>query len=76
MEKTITFTMTESEAKKFEELLDEFNNTVKRNEKLGVELEKNSNNMTKTRILLAQAREKLAKIKQFNSSRKSAICER
>ncbi len=76
MEKTITFTMTESQAKKFEDLLDEFNNTVKRKEKIEVEREKNSNIMTDTRFLLTQAREELAKIKQFNSSRKSAIWER
>ena len=40
MEKTITFTMTESQVKSFEKLLDEFNATVKRDKKIEIDKEK------------------------------------
>lgn len=68
MEKTITLTMTESQAKKFEELLDKLNATV------SGEIE-TSNSQTETLSSLAQAKKELEKIKQFNANREKMIWE-
>lgn len=73
MEKTVTFTMTENQVKKFEKLLDEFNNTVKqttnRNGKKAAVAK------TETSILLSQAKKELRKIKLINSNSKKMIWE-
>jgi ppGpp synthetase/RelA/SpoT-type nucleotidyltranferase len=76
MEKTITLEMTESQAKKFEELLDEFNDAMKRvKEKEPTREEEMSKLETETRLLLSQAREELRRIKELNSNRKKVIWE-
>lgn len=73
MEKTITFTMTESQAKEFENLLDEFNNTIIQPKKL--EESKDVVNISDTIVLLNRAKEELKKIKLLNKNRGSRIWE-
>lgn len=76
MEKTIKLEISESQAKKFEKLLDEFNNTMKQVEKNEADKEDETSKLkTETHLLLAQAREEIKKIKQFNSNRKKMIWE-
>jgi hypothetical protein len=76
MEKTITFTMTESQAKKFESLLDEFNATVNRNKESEASREKEMSKIEgETRLLLLQAKQELEKIKQINATREKMIWE-
>ena len=76
MEKTISFEITESQAKKFEKLLDEFNTTLTHTtENETVKEREMSKLQTETHLLLAQAREELQKIKQFNANRKELIWE-
>ncbi len=76
MEKTITFEMTESQAKSFEKLLDEFNDTMKRIKKNEAGREDEMSKLqTETHLLLSQAREELRKIKQININRKKMIWE-
>ncbi len=76
MEKTIVFEMTESQAKKFEKLLDKFNATVNRNQESEANKEKEMSKIeTETYLLLSQAREELKKIKQINSNREKMIWE-
>jgi ElaB/YqjD/DUF883 family membrane-anchored ribosome-binding protein len=76
MEKTVTFEITESQMKKFETLLDEFNAAMKRvgnNEPK--KDDKIPNIQSETHLLLAQAREEIKKIKQINSNREKMIWE-
>lgn len=76
MEKTITFTMTESQAKRFEKLLDEFNATMSSVKENKIDKEKEMSKIeTETFLLLSQAREELKKIKQMNLNRKKMIWE-
>ena len=76
MEKTITFEMTESQAKSFEKLLDEFNATMSPVRENKIDREKEMSKIeTETYLLLSQAREELKKIKQMNLNRKKMIWE-
>ena len=69
MEKTITFEMTEYQAKSFEKLLDEFNDTMKRvKENDSVREAERSKLRAETQLLLTQAGEELKKIKAINSN--------
>ncbi len=76
MEKTINFTMTESEAKKLDELLDKFNKTLNYDKEKETDREKEMSKIeAETRLLLSQAREELEKIKQINANRQKMIWE-
>ncbi len=69
MANTITFEMTETQAKSFERLLDEFNDTMKRATKDEPAREAERSKLrTETHLLLAQAGEELKKIKAVNSN--------
>ncbi len=69
MEKTITFVMTEHQAKSFEKLLDEFNDTMKRvKENEPAREAERSKLRAETQLPLAQAGEELKKIKAINSN--------
>ncbi|MCY7376259.1 MAG: hypothetical protein LH472_09850 [Pyrinomonadaceae bacterium] len=69
MANTITFEMTENQAKSFEKLLDEFNDTMKRVKKDEPAREAERSKLrTETQLLLAQAGEELKKIKAINSN--------
>ncbi len=69
MANTITFEMTENQAQKFEKLLDEFNDTMKRATKDETTREAERSKLrTETHLLLAQVREELSKIKAINSN--------
>ncbi len=69
MANTITFEMTENQAQKFERLLDEFNDTMKRAAKDESAREAERFKLrTETHLLLAQAGEELKKIKAINSN--------
>ena len=69
MANTITFEMTENQAKSFEKLLDEFNDTMKRATKDETARETERSKLrTETHLLLAQAGEELRKIKAINSN--------
>lgn len=66
---TITFEMTENQAKSFEKLLDEFNDTMKRvKEDEPAKESERSKLKNETQLLLAQAKEELEKIKAINSN--------
>lgn len=69
MEKTITFEMTEHQAKSFEKLLDEFNDTMRwvKEDEPARESER-SKLRTETQLLLAQAKEELEIIRAINSN--------
>lgn len=76
MAKPITFELSEDQAKDFERLIDEFNETLKRLEESEPEREKRMTEMqAETRLLLSQAREDLAAIKQINSRQTKMIWE-
>ncbi len=69
MANTITFEMTEHQAKSFEKLLDEFNDTMKRvKENEPAREAERSKLRAETQLLLAQAGEELKKIKAINSN--------
>lgn len=73
MEKTITFTMTETQARKFEKLLDKFNSLFSHSEmKSGI---KEVIIKPDTKDLLSQAKEDLKQIKRANANRKKMIWE-
>jgi molecular chaperone DnaK (HSP70) len=76
MAKAITFELSEDQAKDFERLIDEFNETLKRLEENEPEREKRMTQLqAETRLLLSQAREDLAAIKQINSRQTKMIWE-
>ena len=76
MAKAITFELSENQAKDFERLIDEFNETLKRLEENEPEREKRITEIqAETRLLLSQAREDLAAIKQINSRQTKMIWE-
>lgn len=69
MANTITFEMSEQQAKSFEKLLDEFNETMKRvKENEPAREAEQSKLRAETQLLLAQAGEELKKIKAINSN--------
>lgn len=69
MANTITFEMTENQARSFEKLLDEFNDTMKRiKENEPAREAERSKLKVETQLLLAQAGEELKKIKAINSN--------
>lgn len=69
MPNSVTFEMTETQAQKFEKLLDEFNETMKRATKDETNREAERSKLrTETQLLLAQAGEELRKIKAISSN--------
>ena len=76
MAKAITFELSENQAKDFERLIDEFNETLKRLEENEPEREKRMTELqAETRLLLSQAKEDLAAIKQINARQTKMIWE-
>ncbi len=76
MAKAITFELSENQAKDFERLIDEFNETLKRLEENEPEREKRITEIqAETRLLLSQAKEDLAAIKQINARQTRMIWE-
>lgn len=77
MEKIITFEMTDNQAKNFENLLDEFNRTMKRmNEKGNSSEQQMTGIKAESQLLLKQIREETERIKQLNTNRRKMIWER
>ncbi len=76
MAKAITFELSENQAKDFERLIDEFNETLKRLEENEPEREKRMTEIqAETRLLLSQAKEDLAAIKQINARQTKMVWE-
>jgi F0F1-type ATP synthase membrane subunit b/b' len=76
MSNPVTIEFTDLQAKKFEDLLDKFNETIERGKNDEPTREKQMAQLkTESQLLLAQIREEVESIKQANSQRKSFIWE-
>jgi hypothetical protein len=76
MEKTINFTMTDNQAKSFEKLFEDFNETMKRMEENKVSKEEEINKYkVESKLLLSQIKEQVELIKISNSQRRKMLWE-
>ena len=77
MERTINFSMTETQAKKFESLLDEFNGTIKRIEANEPTRQERMLKMTtEINLLLTQAENEMKRFGESKSNRPKMMWEK